>query len=79
MYAVIPNVSDAVLELRRKHSGSQRPIEQFGDEWRQHIRIVFEKMRWKWVGGALLDRKLADGVDDVINAENAERWRWNEA
>ena len=38
-----------------------------GDEWRQHIHIVFEKMRWKWIGGALLGRKLADGVNDVIN------------
>jgi len=28
-------------------------------------------MRWKWIGGALLDRKLVDGVDGIINAE---RW-----
>ena len=48
-------------------------IEQFGDEWNQHIRIVFEEMRWKWVDGALLGRKLADGVNDVINDERAER------
>ena len=28
---------------------------------------------WKWIGGALLGRKLAAGVNDVINAESAER------
>ena len=26
-------------------------------------------MRWKWIDGALLGRKLADGVNDVINAD----------
>jgi len=29
-------------------------------------------MRWKWAGGALLGKKLANGVDDAINAESAE-------
>jgi len=29
-------------------------------------------MRWQWAGGALLGKKLANSVDDVINAESAE-------
>ena len=31
-----------------------------------------EKMRWKWARGALRGKKLANSVDDAINAESAE-------
>jgi len=40
--------------------------------WRQHVHIVLQKIRWKWVCGALLVRKFADGTDDVIIGEDAK-------
>jgi len=49
-----------------------RPVEQFSDEWRQHVHIVLQKISWKWVCGTLLLRKFADGSDDVIIGEDVE-------
>ena len=40
-------------------------VEQFSDEWRQHVHIVLQK----WVCGALLVRKFADGNDDIIGED----------
>jgi len=57
------------------HSGWQRPIKQFGlfgDEWRQHIRIVFEKMRWKLTSGAVLSR-MASMTSSTLRAQNDDK------
>ena len=58
--------------MRWKRPGCHRPVEQFSDEWRQRVHIALQKISWKWVCGALLVRKFANGSDDVIIGEDAK-------
>ena len=54
------------IELCRKLTGGEWPIEQLGD-----IRAILEKTRWNKISGALLARKLVDSGDDIVDIESA--------
>ena len=63
--------------MRWKHSGWQRPVEQFSDEWHQHIHIVLQKISWKWVCAHCLSgkpkiRSVVVGIDLGAAAEAAK-------